>query len=197
MPGQTGLTSGLFAEAVAATTSLPAGVINIFTESGNTGSPALVDSADVDVISYTGSTKVGRIIAAAGAKTLKRMNLELGGKTPMIVFEDADLDAVAPLLAQALTTFSGQFCMAGTRILAARSIADDLRAKLVKLIENVRVGPSDDPSSQMGPVIDKAAVERIDRRSEEHTSELQSLMRISYAVFCLKKQKPKTNQNRE
>src|SRR3546814_18295700 len=91
------------------------------------------------------------------------MNLELGGKTPMIVFEDADLDAVAPLLAQALTTFSGQFCMAGTRILAARSIADDLRAKLVKLIENVRVGPSDDPSRQMGPVIDKAAVERIDR----------------------------------
>jgi betaine-aldehyde dehydrogenase len=162
VPGQTALTTELFSQAVAATTSLPAGVVNIFTESGNSGSPALVTSPDVDIISYTGSTKVGRVIAAVGAKTLKRMNLELGGKTPMIVFDDADLDVVAPLLVKALTTFSGQFCMAGTRVLAERGIADELRNRLIELIGQVRVGPSIDPASQMGPVIDRQSVERID-----------------------------------
>jgi acyl-CoA reductase-like NAD-dependent aldehyde dehydrogenase len=163
MPGQTALSNALFMDAVAATQSLPKGVINLFTETGNEGAPALVGSPDVDVISYTGSTKVGRIIAAAGAKTLKRMTLELGGKTPMIVFDDADLDAIAPLLVAAVTTFSGQFCMAGTRVLVAHSIADELRGRLIKLIGGVKVGPSDDPASQMGPVIDKQSVARIDR----------------------------------
>lgn len=177
MPGQTALTSGLFSEAVAATASLPSGVINIFTESGNTGSPALIDSPDVDVISYTGSTKVGRIIAADGARTLKRLNLELGGKTPMIVFDDADLDAVAPLLVRALTTFSGQFCMAGTRVLAARDIANDLRARLVELIGQVRVGPSDDPESQMGPVIDRQSAERIDHFVDDAATYAKVLVR--------------------
>jgi betaine-aldehyde dehydrogenase len=71
--------------------SLPAGVVNVFTESGDAGAPFLIESADVDMVSFTGSIEVGRLIAAAGAKTLKRMNLELGGKTPMIVFDDAAL----------------------------------------------------------------------------------------------------------
>ena len=177
MPGQTALTNGLFSQAVEATASLPPGVINIFTESGNTGAPALVDSPDVDIISYTGSTKVGRIIAAAGAATLKRMNLELGGKTPMIVFDDADLDKVAPLLVAAITTFSGQFCMAGTRVLAARSVADALRARLVELIGQVKIGPSDDPASQMGPVIDRQAAERIDRFVEDAGAYAKVLVR--------------------
>jgi acyl-CoA reductase-like NAD-dependent aldehyde dehydrogenase len=163
LPGQTGLSNGLYAEMIAATVTLPKGVVNIFTEKGNTGAAALVDSPDVEVISYTGSTKVGRIIAAAGAKTLKRMNLELGGKTPMIVFDDADLDAVVPLLVKAVTLFSGQFCMMGARVLTQRKIAADLRERLRILIENVKVGPSDDPASQMGPMIDKANVERVDQ----------------------------------
>ncbi|RRD22388.1 aldehyde dehydrogenase family protein [Brucellaceae bacterium VT-16-1752] len=177
MPGQTGLSNGLFYEAVAATKSLPKGIINLFTESGNEGSPFLVESLDVDVVSYTGSTKVGRIIAASGAKTLKRMNLELGGKTPMIVFEDADLDAVAPLLVRALTTFTGQFCMTGSRVLAACGIADALRARLVTLVGDVKVGPSDDASSQMGPVIDKQNVERIDRFVSEAEAYAKVLVR--------------------
>jgi acyl-CoA reductase-like NAD-dependent aldehyde dehydrogenase len=163
LPGQTGLSNGLYSEMIAATRSLPKGVINIFTESGNTGAPVLVESPDVDVISYTGSTKVGRIIAATGAKTLKRMVLELGGKTPMIVFDDADLDATAPLLVKALTMFSGQFCMTGSRVLAHRKIAGDLRERLCTLIEDVKVGPSDDPISQMGPLIDQANVERVNK----------------------------------
>jgi betaine-aldehyde dehydrogenase len=96
LPGQTALTNSLIMQAVAATKSFPKGVVNIFTESGNGGAPLLVDSPDVDVINYTGSTKVGRQVAEKGAQTLKRMGLELGGKTPLVVLEDADIDTIAP-----------------------------------------------------------------------------------------------------
>jgi betaine-aldehyde dehydrogenase len=137
-------------------------VVNIFTESGNTGAPYLVASPDVQVISYTGSTTVGRLVAADGAATLKRMNLELGGKTPMIVFDDADLDATVPLLAAGITTFAGEFCMTGSRILAQRGVADQVRTRLADLLENVRVGDGMDPETDMGPLIDKADVARVD-----------------------------------
>lgn len=80
MPGQTALVANFVSRIIAEVESLPHGVINIFTESGNTGPPYLVASPDVQVVSYTGSTTVGRLVAASGAPTLKRMNLELGGK---------------------------------------------------------------------------------------------------------------------
>jgi len=102
------------------------------------------------------------MVAAAGAPTLKRMNLELGGKTPMIVFDDADLDATIPLLVAAVTTFAGQFCMTGSRILVQRGIADELRTRLAKAFEGVRVGDGLDPETDMGPMIDKANVARVD-----------------------------------
>jgi acyl-CoA reductase-like NAD-dependent aldehyde dehydrogenase len=167
MPGQTGLTNGLFAEVVAATKSLPPGVVNILTEAGNVVAPALVDSPDVDVISYTGSTHVGRAIAAAGARTLKRLNLELGGKTPLVVFEDADLDVAVPTIVTALVAMNGQFCVTGSRVLVHRSIADRLRAMLVKAIGSIVVGPSDNPTSQIGPLIDAASARRVNRIVEE------------------------------
>lgn len=162
MPGQTGLTNGLFAEAVAAS-SIPVGVVNILTETGNEVAPALVESPDVDVISYTGSTPVGRRIAASGAATLKRLNLELGGKTPMVVFEDADLDVAVPTIMAALTLMNGQFCVTGSRVLVHRSIADQLRPALVAAIGSVRVGASDDPTSQLGPLVDTAGARRVDQ----------------------------------
>ena len=163
MPGQTALVANLVAQIMAEVTSLPRGVVNIFTESGNTGSPYLVASPDVQVISYTGSTGVGRLVAAGGAATLKRMNLELGGKTPMIVFDDADLDATVPLLAAGITTFAGEFCMTGSRILVQRGVADQVRTRLAGLLENVRVGDGMDPGTDMGPLIDQADVARVDR----------------------------------
>src|SRR6266851_5266953 len=162
MPGQTALVANLVSQIMAEVTSLPRGVVNMFTESGNTGAPYLVASPDVQVISYTGSTPVGRMVAAAGASTLKRMNLELGGKTPMIVFDDADLDATVPLLVAAVTTFAGQFCMTGSRILVQRGVADQLRARLAEAFESVRVGDGLDPETDMGPMIDKANVARVD-----------------------------------
>jgi betaine-aldehyde dehydrogenase len=162
MPGQTALVANLVSQIIAEVTSLPRGVVNIFTESGNTGAPYLVASPDVQVISYTGSTTVGRIVAANGAPTLKRMNLELGGKTPMIVFDDADLDSTIPLLAAGITTFGGEFCMTGSRILVQRGVADEVRTRLAGLLENVRVGDGMAPETDMGPLIDKADVARVD-----------------------------------
>src|ERR1700736_1703158 len=162
MPGQTALVANLVSQIIAEVTSLPSGVVNIFTESGNTGAPYLVASPDVQVISYTGSIAVGRIVAANGAPTLKRMNLELGGKTPMIVFDDADLDATVPLLAAGITTFGGEFCMTGSRILVQRGVADEVRTRLAGLLESVRVGDGMDPATDMGPLIDKANVARVD-----------------------------------
>ena len=162
MPGQTALVANLVSQIIAEVASLPRGVVNIFTESGNTGAPYLVAAPEVQVVSYTGSSPVGRIIAAAGAPTLKRMNLELGGKTPMIVFDDADLDATVPLLLAAVTTFAGQFCMTGSRILVQRGVADEVRTRLVAMFESVRVGDGLEPGTDMGPMIDKPNVARVD-----------------------------------
>lgn len=163
MPGRTALTNALIAEAIAATRKLPPGVVNLFTESGNEGAPFLVDSPDVDAINFTGSTAVGRSIGAKAAGTLKRVSLELGGKTPLVVFDDVDIDVVAPVVVAAITMFNGQFCMAGSRVLVQHSVADAWRSRLTAMLEAVEPGPADDPASRMGPLIDKASVERVNR----------------------------------
>jgi betaine-aldehyde dehydrogenase len=167
LPGQTALTNSLIMQAVAATKRLPKGVVNIFTEAGNEGAPLLVESPDVDVINYTGSTKVGREVAEKSAHTLKRVCLELGGKTPLVVFDDADIEGFAPLVVSALTKFNGEFCMTGSRVLVQRSVASVWRERIASLLEKVVVGRADDPNTQMGPVIDKANVERINRLVED------------------------------
>ncbi|NGO70359.1 aldehyde dehydrogenase family protein [Streptomyces boncukensis] len=162
MPAQTALTNGLLYEIVAATESLPPGVLNAFTESGNEGAPLLVSDPGTDVISYTGSTAVGRAIMASAAQRLKPCSLELGGKSPMLVFDDADLDAAVPVLTAAVTTFAGQFCMAGSRILAQAGVADALRQRMTAALEAVRPGPGDQPDTGMGPVVDREQALRID-----------------------------------
>ena len=187
MPGQTALVANLVSRIIAEVESLPRGVVNIFSESGNTGAPYLVASPDVEVISYTGSTVVGRMVAAAGASTLKRMNLELGGKTPMIVFDDADLDATVPLLVAAVTTFAGQFCMTGSRILVQRGVADEVRARLASAFESVRVGNGLDPDTDMGPLIDKANVARVDGIVEAALANAKPIVRggpVTDGVFA-------------
>ncbi|MCQ4129052.1 aldehyde dehydrogenase family protein [Rhodococcus erythropolis] len=161
MPGQTALTNTIVAEVIAETSSIPAGVVSVLTEGGNAVAPALVDSPDVDMISYTGSTHVGRAIAKAGADTLKRLSLELGGKTPLIVFDDADLDVVMQNVVAACTLMNGQFCLTGSRLLVQRSLADKLRPMVIEAISGLRVGPSEDPTSDLGPLIDAASARRV------------------------------------
>ena len=162
MPAQTALTNALLAEVFSSVTSLPAGVVNMFTESGDDGAKYLVDSREVAVISYTGSTAVGARIMAAAAPQLKRVSLELGGKTPMIVFNDADLAAAIPTLTAAVTTFAGQFCMTGSRVLVQNRIADEVRDRLSAALAAVQPGPGIDPDSEMGPLIDHGSVQRIE-----------------------------------
>lgn len=163
LPAQTAQVNALMLEALASCPSLPAGVLNSFTESGNDGAKLLVSSPDVPVISYTGSTVVGRQIMAAAGQRLKRISLELGGKTPMIVFDDADLDAAVGAIRAGITTFAGQFCMTGSRVLAHETIADELQARLIKDLNEVAVGPGDDPTAQMGPMIDIPSRDRLEQ----------------------------------
>jgi betaine-aldehyde dehydrogenase len=167
LPGNTAQINWLFSQVLSEAKDLPAGVINVFSESGSAGSSLLVTSRTTRVVSFTGSTKTAKIISAAGAPTLKLFQTELGGKTPMLIFDDADADAAAPRLVKALTVFAGQFCMTGSRLLVQRGIAERMRTLMKDLLEKVKVGPASDPESEMGPVIDKANVARIDRLVEE------------------------------
>lgn len=167
MPGQTGLVNGLLMRVLAQVASLPKGVVNIFTETGDEGAREIVRSPDTPAISYTGSTHVGRLIAKSAAENLKRLNLELGGKSPMIVFGDANLDIVSAVLEKGVTLFGGQFCMAGSRILAHKSIAPKLRKLLQERLEAVKCGPGWEQGSDMGPMIDRTNVERVDSEVEK------------------------------
>lgn len=164
LPGNTAQTNFVISQIMSETTDLPPGVVNIFSESANRGgSELLISSPDVPVISFTGSTKTGKIISSVGAAHLKRFGLELGGKTPMIVFDDADLDAAVPVVTKALTTFAGQFCMTGSRLLVQRGIADAMRARMITSLASVKCGPAADPASEMGPLIDVQNVNRVDK----------------------------------
>ncbi|HEY4108121.1 aldehyde dehydrogenase family protein [Puia sp.] len=167
LPGLTAQTNHLICEILSGTPDLPIGVINILTESGSEAAQFLVNSPDVPVISFTGSSKTGRAIMAAGASRLKRLSLELGGKTPMLVFNDADIEAAIFAIGKAVTIFSGQFCMTGSRILVQRAVAERVKQLLAERLEKVRVGPASDPSSELGPMIDKANVLRVNGVVEE------------------------------
>lgn len=167
LPGSTAQTNYKFSRTLAEAADLPKGGINVFTESHPDGSIFLTQTPDVRVISFTGSTKTGKAISAAGAPTLKLFQTELGGKTPMIVFDDADVDSAAPVLEKALTTFAGQFCMTGSRLLVQRGVADKLRQTMKERLERVKVGPAADRSSDMGPMIDKPNVNRVNKMVED------------------------------
>lgn len=177
MPGQTALTNTLLAEIIAETTSIPAGVVSILTETGNAVSPSLVASKSVDMISYTGSTHVGRAIAKSGAETLKRLSLELGGKTPLVIFDDADIDVALQNVVAACTLMNGQFCLTGSRLIVQRGIAERLRPLVIEALSNLRVGPSEDPTSDLGPLIDAASAKRVDEVVTEAMSYAKVLVR--------------------
>lgn len=166
LPDQCAQVNTLISEVIAETAELPPGVVNVLT-GGREGVELLVDSPDVPVISFTGSTRTGRAISAAGAARLKRFGLELGGKGPMVIFDDADLDAAVAKVTAGVTVFAGQFCMTGSRAIVQRKIAQSFRRALAKRLEQVRVGPASDLTSEMGPLIDKANVERVNTMVEE------------------------------
>jgi aldehyde dehydrogenase (NAD+) len=155
----TPLTALAFAE-ICREVGLPAGVVNIVTGDGITGN-AIVEHADVDKIAFTGSTEVGRIIREKTAGTGKKLSLELGGKSPFIVFEDADIDGAVEGVVDAIWFNQGQVCCAGSRLLVQEAVAEQVYAKLRARMANLRVGDPLDKSVDMGAIVDPVQLKRI------------------------------------
>lgn len=142
---------------------VPPGVVNIVTGTGvETGAP-LAEHPDVDKIAFTGSTAIGREILRASAGNLKRVSLELGGKSPNIVFPDADLQRAAEVSLRGVFLNSGQMCTAGSRILAHADIRDEFTDALRSAAEAMRLGPGRDPATELGPLISAAQLDRVHR----------------------------------
>jgi aldehyde dehydrogenase (NAD+) len=157
----TPLTALAFAE-ICQEVGLPPGVVNIVTGDGSTGE-ALVKHPEVDKIAFTGSTEVGRAIRSATAKSHKRLSLELGGKSPFVVFEDADLDSAVEGLVDGIWLNQGQVCCAGSRLLMQESIAEPLIAKIRDRMSTLRVGPPLDKAIDIGAIVARVQLDRIQR----------------------------------
>ncbi|MCP3715030.1 aldehyde dehydrogenase family protein [Paraburkholderia sp. CNPSo 3281] len=156
----TPLTALLFAE-LAHRAGLPKGVLNVVTGDGSTGA-ALVEHPGVDKIAFTGSTEVGRLIRTATAGTGKSLTLELGGKSPFIVFDDADLDGAVEGVVDAIWFNQGQVCCAGSRLLVQEGIEARFLEKLRRRMATLRVGPSLDKGIDIGAIVDPVQLERIE-----------------------------------
>lgn len=161
----TPLTALAFAE-ICQEIGLPAGVVNIVTGDGSTGE-ALVKHPDVDKIAFTGSTEVGRAIRAATAQSHKKLSLELGGKSPFVIFEDADLDGAVEGLVDGIWFNQGQVCCAGSRLLMQESIAAALLEKIRDRMNTLRVGPPLDKSIDIGAIVAPVQLERIRRMVDQ------------------------------
>lgn len=176
----TPLTALLFAE-LCAEAGLPPGVVNVVTGDGRTGA-ALVAHPDVDKVAFTGSTEVGRAIRLATAGSGKKLSLELGGKSPFLVFDDADLDSVVEGVVDAIWFNQGQVCCAGSRILAQEGIADELERKLKARMETLRMGDPLDKAIDMGAIVAPVQLERIERLVAEGVREGAEVWQPSWSA---------------
>jgi aldehyde dehydrogenase (NAD+) len=175
----TPLTALLFSEVVREI-GLPRGVLNIITGDGRTGA-ALVDHRDVDKIAFTGSTDVGRVIRKATAGSGKKLSLELGGKSPFIVYDDADLDSVVEGVVDAIWFNQGQVCCAGSRLLVQEGVSDRLIDKLRARMEKLRVGQPLDKAVDMGAIVAPVQLERIRKLVEQGKEEGATMWQPTWA----------------
>lgn len=155
----TSLTALLFAE-ICHKVGLPSGVVNIVTGDGEVGK-AIVNHPGIHKIAFTGSTEVGKIIRKATAGTEKKLSLELGGKSPFIVFDDADLDSVVEGVVDAIWFNQGQVCCAGSRLLVQEGIAEKLYKKIRARMDTLRIGDPLDKAVDIGAIVDQVQLERI------------------------------------
>jgi aldehyde dehydrogenase (NAD+) len=165
----TPLTALAFAQ-ICQEVGLPSGVVNIVTGDGSTGE-ALVKHLDVDKIAFTGSTEVGRAIRKATAQSHKKLSLELGGKSPFIVFEDADLDGAVEGLVDGIWFNQGQVCCAGSRLLMQESIAEKLIGKIQDRMNTLRIGSPLDKAIDIGAIVARVQLERIQRLVDQGVAE--------------------------
>ncbi|HYU47799.1 MAG TPA: aldehyde dehydrogenase family protein [Terriglobales bacterium] len=165
----TPLTALVFAE-ICREAGLPPGAVNIVTGDGATGE-ALVKHPDVDKIAFTGSTEVGRAIRAATAASHKRLSLELGGKSPFIIFEDADLDSAVECLVDGIWFNQGQVCCAGSRLLMQESIAEPLITKVRDRMGSLRIGAPLDKAIDIGAIVARVQLDRIRKLVDQGVAE--------------------------
>jgi acyl-CoA reductase-like NAD-dependent aldehyde dehydrogenase len=159
---QTPMAAVLMAE-LALEAGIPPGVFNVVQGTGPDVGAPLVTSANTDAVSFTGSVATGQAIQAAAATGLKRVALELGGKSPLIVFPDADLESAAATAMAAVWGASGQVCTVPSRLLVHQSVHDKLVEKIVEGSRDLKLGSGFDPGSQMGPLVSAAQLERVQR----------------------------------
>ncbi len=166
---QTPLTALAFAE-LAMEAGLPPGVLNVLT-CDDKSAQALVEHPDVDKVAFTGSTEVGRIIRKVTANSAKKLSLELGGKSPFVVFDDADLDSAVEGLVDAIWFNQGQVCCAGSRLLVQERVAETLYAKIRARMETLRVGPPLDKAIDIGAIVSPVQLESIRKMVETGVAE--------------------------
>ena len=176
----TPLTALLFAE-LCQEAGLPAGVVNIVTGDGSTGE-ALVKHPDIDKIAFTGSTEVGRAIRGATAASHKRLSLDLGGKSPFIIFEDADLDSAVEGLVDGIWFNQGQVCCAGSRLLMQESIAEPLISKIRDRMSTLRIGAPLDKAIDIGAIVARVQLDRIQHMVEQGVAEGASCWQPNVAL---------------
>src|ERR1700761_671520 len=140
---------------------VPAGVVNVVPGFGETAGAALASHPGVDKVAFTGSHVTGQSIVRASAGNLKRVSLELGGKSPDIVFADADLDAAVPGAAMAVFANSGQICSAGTRLFVESKVYDEFVGRVAEFGKKLQVGNGLDPNTQIGPLVSQQQLERV------------------------------------
>ncbi len=172
----TPLTSLMVAEDAAAA-GIPAGVINVLTGPGRTVGEALISHPDVSMVSFTGSTPVGRRVMELATGTVKRVHLELGGKAPFVVFDDADLDAAANGAVAGALINSGQDCTAATRAYVQQPHLEAFVAKVAELLDTVRVGDPTDPTTDQGPLVSRRQQESVHGFVERALAEGASAVR--------------------
>jgi acyl-CoA reductase-like NAD-dependent aldehyde dehydrogenase len=132
---------------------VPAGVLNVVTGYGHSAGAAIAEHPDVDKISFTGSTEVGKKLVVAAAGNLKRLSLELGGKSPVFIFDDADLRTAIPRAASAIFANSGQICYAGSRLFVEKKSFDEVVSGIAEIAGKMKIGDSFDPKTELGPLI--------------------------------------------
>jgi phenylacetaldehyde dehydrogenase len=140
---------------------IPDGVVNIVPGYGETAGAALAAHPDVDKVAFTGSTEVGRLIIQAAAGNLKKVSLELGGKSPAVVFADSDLDTAIKGAASAIFFNHGQCCCAGSRLFVEKKVFDKVVDGVAETAQKIKLGPGFEPSSEMGPLVSKEQMERV------------------------------------
>ncbi len=154
----------------------PPGVVNIITGLGETAGAALVAHPGVDKIAFTGSTQVGKIINKSATDSLKRVSLELGGKSPVVVFPDADVNAAIGGASNAIFFNHGQVCCAGSRLYAHRKVFDQMVEGISGAAKSIKLGPGLDPQTQMGPLVSKEQQDRVLSYIESGKSQGASVM---------------------